>query len=114
MAFITDTTTGESVPYLPVTLSIPSPKQTARMVKLLPMMGANGFHYGVDITLPRQPTTVTLSIGATDIRVMPSAAGRFSKAQEVSFTWTPQQPATPIRERPLPQGRGTHGTSKGH
>lgn len=114
MAFITDAKTGEAVPYLPVTLAIPSPNQAARTVKLIPMLGDHGFHYGADVRLPRQPTTVTLSIGATTMRVMPSAAGRFNKPQDVSFNWTPSQPATPVRERPLPHSHSPHSSSKGH
>jgi len=92
MAFITDARTGEAVPYLPVMLSIPSPQQAAHTVQLIPMMGDHGFHYGADIQLPRQPTTVTLSIGPTSMRLMPSAAGRFSEPQDVRFNWPAAQP----------------------
>jgi mono/diheme cytochrome c family protein len=113
MAFITDTTTGEPVPYLPVTLTIPSPKQAARTIKLIPTMGDNGFHYGADLRLPRQPTGVTLSIGASSMQVMPSAAERFSRPHEVTINWTPSLPATPIRERPLPHRHDTPGPAKG-
>ena len=112
MVFITDTTTGEPVPYLPVSLTIPSPKQAARTVKLIPMLGGEGFHYGADFTLPRQPSALTLSIGVTSMQVMPSVGGRFSKPQEVTFQWPPLQPATPTSERPPPHDHGTHGPSK--
>ncbi|HXH13273.1 MAG TPA: iron transporter [Alphaproteobacteria bacterium] len=117
MAFIMDARTGEAVPYLPVTLTIPSPKQPARTVNLMPMMGDHGFHYGADITLPKHPAKVTLSIGATSMGVMAAIAGRYSKPQVISFNWAPPQPAKPAREQPLPHSKGTHdthGTSKGH
>lgn len=114
MAFINDARTGEAVPYLPVTLTIPSPNQAAHMVKLIPMMGDHGFHYGADIQLPRQPTTVTLSIGPASMRLMPSAAGRFSKPQDVSFNWPAAQPATPVRGPAVPHSHGLHGGPKGH
>jgi uncharacterized protein involved in high-affinity Fe2+ transport len=94
MAFITDDETGELVPYLPVTATIVAPQKPPRKVKLVPMMGSQGFHYGADVTLPTQPAKVTLSIGATTMRVMPSAAGSFAKPQQLSLDWTPQQPAS--------------------
>jgi uncharacterized protein involved in high-affinity Fe2+ transport len=94
MAFITDANTGAPVPYLPVTATIATTKRSSRKVKLEPMMGGQGFHYGADVTLPSQAAKVTLSIGATTMRVMPSAAGSFAKPQRVSLDWTPQQPAS--------------------
>jgi hypothetical protein len=112
MAFISDLMTGQPVPYLPVTLTIPSPPQAVRTVKLIPTMGGEGFHYAAEVTLPQQPTTVTLSIGPTSMQVGPSAAGRYRQPQEVSFHWTPPRSAEPNREQP--HGHGAHGTAQGH
>jgi uncharacterized protein involved in high-affinity Fe2+ transport/mono/diheme cytochrome c family protein len=116
MAFITDGKTGEPVPYLPVSATIAATKQSPRTVKLMPMMGSQGFHYGADVTLPPRAAKVTLSIGPTAMRVMPSAAGRFAKPQKVSLDWTPQPPASPgMRgDPPQRQGHGRHGGAKGH
>lgn len=116
MALITDVKTGEPVPYLPVTATIATTTQPAHTVKLMPMVGGQGFHYGVDVTLPPKPAKVTLAIGATTMRVLPSAAGRFAKPQQVSLGWTPQQPASTGASGHAPprQGHGTHGGAKGH
>jgi uncharacterized protein involved in high-affinity Fe2+ transport len=116
MAFITDVKTGEPVPYLPVTVTIATTTQPARTVKLMPMMGGKGFHYGVDVTFPPKAAKVTLAIGATTMRVMPSAAGRFANPQKVRFDWTPQPPASTgsSGQAPQRQGHGTPGGAKGH
>jgi uncharacterized protein involved in high-affinity Fe2+ transport len=91
MAFITDASTGEPVPYLPVTATITAGKRAPRTVKLMPMMGNTGFHYGANVTLPSQPSKVTLSVGATTMRLMPGVASKFSQAQQVSLDWSPGQ-----------------------
>jgi uncharacterized protein involved in high-affinity Fe2+ transport len=116
MAFITDGKTGEPVPYLPVTATIALPTQATRKVKLAPMVGGKGFHYGADVTLPPQAAKVTLSIGATTMRVMPSAAGRFAKSEKVSLDWTPQPTAKPGTrgQAPQRQDHGKHSGAKGH
>ena len=116
MAFITDAKTGAPVPYLPVTATIAPVKRSPHQVKLVPMMGAQGFHYGADVRLPSQSAKVTLSIGATTMRVMPSAAGSFAKPQRVSFDWTPERPASTGAKghAPLHQGQGKHSGLKGH
>jgi hypothetical protein len=116
MVFITDGKTGEPVPYLPVSATIATTKQSPRTVKLTPMIGGHGFHYGADVTLPPQAAKVTLSIGPTTMRVMPSAAGRFAKPQKVSLEWTPQPPTNPGMRGHAPQrqGHGQHGGAKGH
>jgi hypothetical protein len=108
LALITDVKTGEPVPYLPVTATIATSEQASGKVKLAPMVGGQGFHYGADVTLPPQAAKVTLSIGPTTMRVMASAAGRFAKLQNVSFDWTPQQPARPDARGHAPQRQG-HG-----
>src|SRR5262249_43138803 len=45
MAFITDATSGDTVPYLPVSAGIQVQGAPTRTVKLVPMMGNDGFHY---------------------------------------------------------------------
>jgi mono/diheme cytochrome c family protein len=116
MAFITDGKTGEPVPYLPVSATIAIVKQSPRTVKLTPMIGGQGFHYGADITLPPQAAKVTLAIGPTTMRVTSSAAGRFVKPQQVSLDWTPQPPASSGARDATPQhpGHAEDGGTKGH
>lgn len=87
MVFVTDAVTGEAVPYVPVTAAIRSVETPRRMVRLSPMFGAAGFHYGADVTLPDDTVNVTLSLGAAALRTMGAAAGRFSKPLTVSFDW---------------------------
>jgi mono/diheme cytochrome c family protein/uncharacterized protein involved in high-affinity Fe2+ transport len=116
MAFVTDGKTGEPVPYLPVSVTIATAKQSPRTVQLTPMMGSRGFHYGADVMLPPQAAKMTLSIGPTTVRVMPSAAGRFVKSQQVSVDWTPQPPASPGAREHMPQhpGHGKGSGAQGH
>jgi len=116
MALITDGKTGEPVPYLPVSVTIATAKQSPRTVQLTPMMGSQGFHYGADVTLPPQAAKVMLSIGPTTMRVMPSAAGHFVKPQQVSLDWTPQPPASPGAREHTPQhpGHGKDSGAQGH
>jgi uncharacterized protein involved in high-affinity Fe2+ transport len=116
VALITDVKTGEPVPYLPVSATIAITKQAARKLKLVPMLGGQGLHYGADVTLPLQAAKLTLSIGPTTMRVMPPAAGRFAKPQSVSVDWTPQPSASPgsSGNTPQHQGHGKHSGAKGH
>jgi mono/diheme cytochrome c family protein len=112
IAFISDGKTREPVPYLPVSVTITTAKQSPRTAQLTPMMGAQGFHYGADVTLPPQAAKVTLSIGPTTMRVMPSATGRFVKPQHVTLDWTPQSPASPGARGHTPQ-HPNHGKESG-
>jgi mono/diheme cytochrome c family protein len=52
MVVITNANTGESVPYLPVTMTPHGAPQPARPITLKPMLGDEGFHYGADFTVP--------------------------------------------------------------
>jgi uncharacterized protein involved in high-affinity Fe2+ transport len=88
MVFIADVETGEPIPYLPIRATIHAEKKPAKAVRLLPMVGGKGFHYGADLALPEKTTKITLSIGATTTRVMPSAAGRFGKPLTITFDWS--------------------------
>ena len=87
MAFVTDTATGEPVPYLPVSVVITTGK-TPRTVRLLPMVGGDGFHYGADVTIPQGTTKLTLSVGPAALKTTGPAAGRFGKPVTVSFDWS--------------------------
>jgi mono/diheme cytochrome c family protein len=87
VVFVTDARTGDAVPYLPVTATIHADKGAPRMVKLAPMVGGQGFHYGADVELSERTTRVVLAVGPTTMRVMPSAAGRFAKRETVTFDW---------------------------
>lgn len=87
MVFVTDAQTGDPVPYLPVTVTVLAEKAAPRTVTLAPMIGAQGFHYGADVTLPASTRRLAVSIGKASVRVMPSAGGRFTKPATVSFDW---------------------------
>jgi uncharacterized protein involved in high-affinity Fe2+ transport len=85
---VSDAATGDAMPYLPVTAGIHAAGVPARAVKLVPMMGADGFHYGADATLPQATQKVVLTIGAPTMQVMGEERGRFAKPHTVSFDWT--------------------------
>ena len=88
MAFVTDAATGEPVPYLPVTVVITAGKTAPRSVRLVPMMGDDGFHYGADVTIAPGTTKLTLNVGAAGLKTTGTAAGRFRKPVTVSFDWS--------------------------
>ena len=87
MVFVSDATLGEPVPYLPVTATIHAGGAAPRVVRLSPMLGGRGFHYGADVTLPSATTKITVAIGRPMLRLMPVAAARFGRGAEVSFEW---------------------------
>jgi hypothetical protein len=88
MAFVTDAATGEPVPYLPVSVVIAAPKTPPRTVRLTPMVGDGGFHYGSDVTMPPGTTKLTFNVGAASLKTTGAAAGRFGKPVTVSFDWS--------------------------
>jgi mono/diheme cytochrome c family protein len=88
MAFVTDTATGEPVPYLPVSVVITAAKTAPRTVRLAPMVGGDGFHYGADVTVPQGTTKVTVNVGVAGLKTTGAAAGRFGKPVTVSFDWS--------------------------
>jgi hypothetical protein len=88
MAFVTDTATGEPVPYLPVSVVITAGKVAPRTVRLVPMVGGDGFHYGADVTMPQGTTKLTLNVGTAGLKTTGAAAGRFGKPVTVSFDWS--------------------------
>jgi mono/diheme cytochrome c family protein len=114
MAFITDVKTGEAVPYLPVTATIHAATKPARTVKLAPVLGEEGFHYGADLPLSAKTTKVSLAIGATTMKVIPSANRDYSKPQAVTFTWEGQQPTTHGSSAQDYDGHGHAGEHSGH
>jgi len=85
--FVADRQSGEPVPYLPVSATLRGGGMKPRVLKLLPMVDAQGFHYGVDVRIPDATDKVVVSIGRTTMRVMSPAARRFTKAVTVEFEW---------------------------
>jgi Cytochrome c/Fe2+ transport protein len=86
MVFVTDAANGEPMPYLPVAATIQAGKAPARTVKLAPMVGGRGFHYGADVALPADTSKVTVAIGKPTIAVMGGRAPR--AATSVTFEWS--------------------------
>jgi len=87
MVFVSDTALDEPLPYLPVTATIHADGAAPRVLRLSPMLGGNGFHYGADVALPAATKRITVAIGKPTLRLMPATAGRFSRGAEVSFEW---------------------------
>src|SRR5262245_8769820 len=87
LVFVSDRITGEPVPYLPVTLTFKHKGQSPRVVRLTPMMGSQGFHYGADAVIPGQVDHVDVSVGPTTMKVLASAKGRFATPARASFEW---------------------------
>jgi len=85
---VSDTETGEAVPYLPISAVITAGKTAPRTVRLVPMLDAAGFHYGADVTLPEGTTRLTLKLGAPGLKTMGTAAARFGRPVTVSFNWS--------------------------
>jgi len=86
MVFVTDAVTGEPMPYLPVSATIQAGKAPARTVKLSPMVGERGFHYGADVVLPADTSKVTVAIGKPTIAVMGGRPVR--AATSLTFEWS--------------------------
>lgn len=89
MVFVTDRASGAPVPYLPVTATIRAPGKPARTVKLAPMVGAGGFHYGAHVVLPEGAEKITLTIGRPAMQIMESAKGRYATPVTVVFDGRP-------------------------
>ncbi|MBI2493325.1 MAG: c-type cytochrome [Candidatus Rokubacteria bacterium] len=89
MVFVSDATTGEPVPYLPVTVTLRGEGLKPRTVRLAPMVGAQGFHYGASVAVADETETATIAIGRTTMRVMPSAKGRFVRPVTIRLDWSP-------------------------
>ncbi|MGH7393875.1 MAG: c-type cytochrome, partial [Candidatus Rokuibacteriota bacterium] len=87
MAFVLDRETDEPVPYLPVTVTVHAASAAPRSVKLAPMIGDRGFHYGADLTLPERTERIAVGIGPTTMRVTGSAGSRFRKPVTAVIDW---------------------------
>jgi mono/diheme cytochrome c family protein len=88
MVFVTDAESGEPVPYLPVTAVIRAGSAAPRSVRLAPMLGGQGFHYGADVMLPEETSTVSVTLGAASVKTMGAMADRFRKPVTVRFEWS--------------------------
>ena len=87
MAFVTDAGSGQPIPYSAVKAKIESPKKPARTLSLAPMLGPEGFHYGVTVAVPDDTSRITLSIGATAMQLGPGAAPGLKRPETVTFDW---------------------------
>lgn len=88
MAFVADATTGDPVPYLPVSVGVQVQGAPTRILKLVPMVGRDGFHYGADATLPPQTQRIVLTIGATTMQVTGADRARYARPQTAVFDWS--------------------------
>jgi mono/diheme cytochrome c family protein len=87
MVFVSDAALGEPVPYLPISVRIHADGAPSRVVRLNPMLGGEGFHYGADVAVPATTRKITIAIGKPSLKVMAAAAGRYARGVEVSFDW---------------------------
>lgn len=87
MAFITDGDSDEAVPYLPVTATVVATGRPPLTVRLAPMLGEHGFHYGTDVALPERTQKITLAIGAATVAVTGSDKTRFKRPVKAVFDW---------------------------
>jgi mono/diheme cytochrome c family protein len=88
MVFVTDLVTGEAVPYLPVSAALHAEGAQPHTVRLAPMLGARGFHYGADVKLPAGTRRIVLSIAAPQMRLMSGADRAMTRAHTVAFDWS--------------------------
>jgi hypothetical protein len=70
-----------------VTATVLSAGEPARTLKLLPMLGARGFHYGADVRLPAKTQKIRIAIGRTTMQVMGPARDRFRTMVRAEFEW---------------------------
>jgi mono/diheme cytochrome c family protein len=87
MAFITDVETDEPVPYLPVTAVLHGAGGAGPAVRLEPMLGSAGFHYGADVALPRDLRRITLAINPPTVKVL--GPRRFASPVKAVIDWAP-------------------------
>lgn len=86
MAFITDAETDEPVPYLLVTAALQGAGGGGPTVRLEPMLGTEGFHYGADVTPPRDLRRITLTINPPTVKVL--GPRRFASPVRAVIDWT--------------------------
>jgi mono/diheme cytochrome c family protein len=87
LVFLSDPASNEPIPYMPVTARIEVPGKPSRQVKLSPALGAEGFHYGANVTLPAGTTRVTLTLGPAAMRLDRGAPEGLRRAETVPFDW---------------------------
>src|SRR5262245_5885573 len=88
-AFVLDREPDEPGPYLPVTVTVHvAGVSMNRTVRLAPMVGDRGFHYGADIALPAGTERLTVGIGPTSMAVMVAGRKRFTRPVTAVFDWT--------------------------
>jgi uncharacterized protein involved in high-affinity Fe2+ transport len=88
MVFVSDAMTGDPIPYLPVSAGVQIQGAPTRVVKLAPMLGGQGFHYGADATLPQGTQRIEVKIGATTMQVMGGDRARYARPQTIAFEWS--------------------------
>ncbi len=87
LAFVTDAASGQPISYVPVTARIAAAGKPSQNVKLAPAIGAEGFHYGADLTLPDKTGKVTLTIGPAALQLRAGAPAQLARTQTVAFDW---------------------------
>jgi hypothetical protein len=84
---VSDTASGQAIPYTPVTARIEATGGPARTVKLAPAFGAEGFHYAADVMLAEGTRKVTVSVGPATLKVGAGAPAQLTRAQTIVFDW---------------------------
>jgi mono/diheme cytochrome c family protein len=85
LVFLTDSVSGQPIPYATVSARIEAPGRSAQMIKLVPSFGSDGFHYGADLAIPEASNRITLSIGATTMQLGRGAPEGLKRPQRVTF-----------------------------
>ena len=83
----TEGDSDESVPYLPVTATVVAAGRPPLTLRLAPMLGERGFHYGADVALPERTQKITVAIGAATVAVTGSDKTRFKRPVSAVFDW---------------------------
>ena len=87
VAFVLDSASGQAIPYAPVTARLESPGKPARTVKLSPAIGAEGFHYGAELTLPGTTRKIAITVGPPALLSTAGAPAQLRHSQTVVFDW---------------------------
>jgi len=87
VVFLTDPTSNEPIPYVPVNAKIEVPGGPTQTVMLAPAFGPEGFHYSGNVALPAGTNRITLSLGPTTMRLDSGAPDGLKRTQTVSFDW---------------------------
>ena len=85
--FVTDASSGEPIPYVPVSAKIDGGGKPALTVKLSPSFGREGFFYDAPVNIPADAKRVTLTIGPTTMRLDQGAPEGLKRPQTVAFDW---------------------------